>query len=194
MNKIRAVLTLGAGHTWVWHSRFRRGLQVAPTVRAVGRPDIRLAPGARIDLATGVVLNSSPAQYHAGMFSRVTLIADKSGATLSIGEDTRINGAIIHAQSSVSIGRRVLVAAQATILDSNGHVTSPPESRLTQRDVPRPVVIEDDVWIGLGAVILPGTHIGRGSIIGANAVAAGWIRPGSIVRASMEIRPLGDAT
>jgi len=33
-----------------------------------------------------------------------------------------------------------------------------------------PVIIEDDVWIGYGAVITKGVHIGRGVIIGANAV------------------------
>ncbi|HVA26972.1 MAG TPA: acyltransferase [Candidatus Baltobacteraceae bacterium] len=36
--------------------------------------------------------------------------------------------------------------------------------------VPKPIRIEDDVWIGAGAVILPGVVVRRGSVIGANAV------------------------
>ena len=35
---------------------------------------------------------------------------------------------------------------------------------------PRPVIIEDDVWIGTKVIILPGVHIGKGSVIGAGAV------------------------
>jgi acetyltransferase-like isoleucine patch superfamily enzyme len=36
--------------------------------------------------------------------------------------------------------------------------------------VPLPIVIEDDVWIGAGAVIMPGIRLRRGTVVGANAV------------------------
>ena len=124
------------------------------------------------------------------MYGPTTLIADVPGASIQIGEATRLNGAVIHAQANVSIGRRVLMAAQSTILDSNGHVVYPPESRGTERDVPRPVVVEDDVWIGMGAVVLPRSHIGEGSIIGANTVVSGRIPAHSILRAESSIAPL----
>jgi maltose O-acetyltransferase len=37
-------------------------------------------------------------------------------------------------------------------------------------DVERPIVIDDDVWIGARVIILPGVHIGTGAVIGAGAV------------------------
>lgn len=43
------------------------------------------------------------------------------------------------------------------------------------------IIIEDDVWIGQGAIILSGVTIGRGSVIGAGAVVAKDIPPYSIV-------------
>jgi len=43
-----------------------------------------------------------------------------------------------------------------------------------------PVLIGDDVWIGIGAIILQGIRIGRGSIIGAGAVVTRDIPPYSI--------------
>tara|TARA_B110000977_G_C11059763_1_gene485491 strand:- start:1000 stop:1548 length:549 start_codon:yes stop_codon:yes gene_type:complete len=43
------------------------------------------------------------------------------------------------------------------------------------------VVIEDDVWIGARAIILSGTHIGKGSIVGAGTVVSSKIPPYSIV-------------
>ena len=45
----------------------------------------------------------------------------------------------------------------------------------------RPIVIEDKVWIGIGATVLPGVHIGYGSIIGANSVVTHDVPPMTIV-------------
>jgi galactoside O-acetyltransferase len=44
----------------------------------------------------------------------------------------------------------------------------------------RGIVIEDDVWLGAGAVVLDGVTIGRGSVIGAGAVVASDIPPYSL--------------
>ncbi|MCA9936785.1 MAG: hypothetical protein KC415_22775 [Anaerolineales bacterium] len=44
-----------------------------------------------------------------------------------------------------------------------------------------PIVIEDDVWIGFQAVILPGVTVGKGSIIGAGAVVTKDVPPYSIM-------------
>jgi acetyltransferase-like isoleucine patch superfamily enzyme len=43
------------------------------------------------------------------------------------------------------------------------------------------IVIEDDVWIGFGAIILSGVTVGRGSVIGAGAIIAKDIPPYSVV-------------
>lgn len=37
-------------------------------------------------------------------------------------------------------------------------------------ELARPIVVEDDVWIGGGAIVLPGVRIGRGTTIGAGSV------------------------
>jgi acetyltransferase-like isoleucine patch superfamily enzyme len=41
----------------------------------------------------------------------------------------------------------------------------------------KPIVIDDDVWIGAGAKILGGSHVGNGCVIGANAVVKGPTLP-----------------
>ena len=43
-----------------------------------------------------------------------------------------------------------------------------------------PVIIEDDVWIGYGVIILSGTKIGKGAVIGAGSVVSGEVPPYSI--------------
>lgn len=45
----------------------------------------------------------------------------------------------------------------------------------------KPVVIEDDVWIGSRVIILPGVTIGKGSVIGASAVVSKSVPPYSVV-------------
>jgi len=44
-----------------------------------------------------------------------------------------------------------------------------------------PIIVEDDVWIGMDAMILSGTHIGRGAVIGARTVITKDVPPYSIV-------------
>jgi maltose O-acetyltransferase len=45
----------------------------------------------------------------------------------------------------------------------------------------RPVRIDDDVWIGIGAVILKGVHIGKGARVEAGAVVTHDVAPGIVV-------------
>ena len=82
------------------------------------------------------------------------------------------------------IGNRVSIATHVTLVaDSN-----PNNSDLTTHPYvaahlikTAPVVIEDDVWLGTNAVILPGVRVGRGSIVGAGAVVVRDVPPFSVV-------------
>jgi maltose O-acetyltransferase len=98
-------------------------------------------------------------------------------AELRVGDGTFINyGASISAHRRVAIGQRCLVGNYVVIMDSDYHDlldhARPGE--------PRSIVIEDDVWIGVRAVILKGVRIGRGSAIGAGAVVTSDIPAGSV--------------
>ena len=45
----------------------------------------------------------------------------------------------------------------------------------------RPVVLEDRVWVGINATILPGVRIGYGAIVGANSVVTKDLPPMTVV-------------
>jgi acetyltransferase-like isoleucine patch superfamily enzyme len=85
-----------------------------------------------------------------------------------IGDDCAFNeGVLILAREDVRIGRGVVLSANVTITSASLEFThSPPP----YEHISAPVVIKDYVWIGTGAVILPGVTIGEGSVIGAGAV------------------------
>lgn len=166
-----------------------KGIELGSGVKLRGIPQISRLASARILIGDRVVLNSRGLRYHAYMHSPVKLLVDAPGAVIEIGDDSRLNGACIHAMRRITIGRRCLFAANSQVIDSNAHLLSmdSPSDRISSRDVPKPVVIEDDVWLGLNVIVLPGSHIGAGSVIGAGVVVSGIIPPRSLVRCAAAI-------
>ncbi len=109
------------------------------------------------------------------------------GKTLTIGDNVQINDNVhITACQSVTIGNNVLLASKVYISDvSHGNYTvdinsSPYVPPAHRPLVAKPVIIENNVWLGDGVCILPGVIIGFGSVIGANAVVTKNIPPLSI--------------
>ncbi|HET6837673.1 MAG TPA: acyltransferase [Gemmatimonadales bacterium] len=71
-------------------------------------------------------------------------------------------------RGNVTIGNRVSIAPRVTLVTS-----SHPNRSLIREFAPvaqGPIVIEDDAWLGAGCIILPGVHVGRGAVVGANSV------------------------
>lgn len=107
------------------------------------------------------------------------------GSQVDVGEFV-----VLRASGGMQIGDRVLIAAHAT-LTTRGHPILPPRFG---RTVDAPIVIEDDVWIGAAAVILPGVTVGHGSIVGAGAVVTRDVPPETVVGGvpSRKIRTTAD--
>ena len=83
---------------------------------------------------------------------------------------------------TIKIGNHVMMGTYCLILSQNHRfddLTVPMCKQGFQAD--RPVIIEDDVWIGSRVIILPDVRIGRGSVIGAGAVVTKDVEPYTIV-------------
>lgn len=105
---------------------------------------------------------------------------------LTIGEKCSF-GAFNHitCTNRVQIGNGLLTGKWVTITD-NSHGATDYDSLCImplQRPIVSkgPVLIEDDVWIGDKATILPGVHVGKGAVIAANSVVTKDVPPYSIV-------------
>jgi len=108
-----------------------------------------------------------------------------------MGDRVSINrDCTIHAGGGVSIGNDVLIGPKVVIYSQN-HVFQSFDKPINEQGYDfRKVVIEDDVWIASGAMIMPGCRIGRGAVIGAGTVVRGTIpelavvlgNPGTIVK------------
>lgn len=169
---------------YIFYISGKRGVHINGKVWFLGIPLIEIADGASLDIGDRVILKSKNKGYHINMHSPVKLVADREGAEIRIGQGSRIFGACIHARKSVVIGRNCLIAANCQIMDSSGHDLSFPdvENRVNTEGHARPIVIEDDVWIGANSIVLPGVTIGRGSVISAGSVVVTDVPPMVVVR------------
>lgn len=100
---------------------------------------------------------------------------------VSLGDYSGIGAFSIIANTTI-IGSNVMMARECIINPSN-HKTDDVSLPMNQQglEAVMPVVIEDDVWIGSRAIILPGVHIKRGSIIAAGAVVTHDVPAFSVV-------------
>ena len=103
------------------------------------------------------------------------------GAEIRIGDNCNIaHGVCLDAAKSITIGNNCMIAGGTIILDNDSHPLSVQARRNGDRldvDTIKPVVIEDDVWIGERCVIMKGVTIGRGSIVSAGSVVVRSIEP-----------------
>lgn len=100
---------------------------------------------------------------------------------------------------NIHLGDHVYLNVQCTILDCNQvhighHVMIGPNvqiytaahdlraaARIQGWEVAKPIVIEDNVWIGGGAILLPGVTIGRNAVVGAGSVVSRSVAANTVV-------------
>lgn len=96
---------------------------------------------------------------------------------LEVGSGVSI-GTYVHmwCQAGVSIGNHVFIGSHAAITSVTHDY-----NRATLPNIGKPIVIEDGVWIGTHAIIMPGVTVGKGAVVGANSVVTRDVEPYSIV-------------
>lgn len=100
------------------------------------------------------------------------------GKNIHLGKDVFINsGCKFQDQGGIYIGDRALIGHNVVLATLN-HPLDPAKRAGLE---PAPIHIEEDVWIGSQAVVLPGVRIGHGSVVAAGAVVTKDVPPLSIV-------------
>jgi acetyltransferase-like isoleucine patch superfamily enzyme len=78
-----------------------------------------------------------------------------------------------------------MFGADSVVTDTDFHaVHSVPRRYAREGIATEPVVIEDDVFVGMRAIILKGVRVGRGAVIGANSVVTQDVPENAIVAGS----------
>ncbi len=138
------------------------GGERAERVQMQGGPIVGLAPGSRIQIGARCVLCSDGQINALGINHPVVLRTLRPGAEIVIG-----------AAGSIRIGAGCLISANITLADTDFHAINPANRRYNRNPdeiAVRPIVIEDNVFIGADVVVLKGVTIGKNSVIGAGSV------------------------
>jgi acetyltransferase-like isoleucine patch superfamily enzyme len=112
-------------------------------------------------------------------------------AEIVIGSGVGMSGTVICAAQSVRIGERVMLGANTTVTDTDSHPIDYRERHAVYYGLDpqladgatriAPVIIEDDVFVGMHAIIMKGVTIGRGAVIAAGSVVVRDVPAGSVV-------------
>jgi acetyltransferase-like isoleucine patch superfamily enzyme len=137
-------------------------------------PTARLSPLADIEESVrGTLIEIGPRT----MIDAFVKIKPTGGmGDLVIGADCSINsGSVIYTGNGIRIGDAVAIAANCTLAPTNHAISD--RNRLIKDQGFQPskggIVIEDDVWLGAGVVVLDGAVIRRGAVVAAGAVVRG---------------------
>ena len=99
------------------------------------------------------------------------------GNHVRIGEKCRFSGTT----GGITIGNNVAFGPEVTIWSSNHNYYSPELLPYDHTTIPKPVTIEDNVWVCARAIISPGVTIGEGAVIAMGAVVVKDVPPGAVV-------------
>lgn len=164
-----------------WLSLRGSGVQIGRGWRLYGLPIIQKHRQSTLTIGARANLRSTRRSNPLGPSHPCILTTRSAKSSLTIGDDFGMTGGSIVCEERVHIGNRVLMGANTIITDTDFH---PLHATERQRDMnagqTAPVVIEDDVFIGMCSLILKGVTIGAGAVIGAGSVITRDVPAGHI--------------
>lgn len=130
-----------------------------------------------------------------GCYDRATSIVSGNGM-ITVGKYNILNGCTLVCKSRITIGDHCMLAWGSVITDSwidggmlpvekRKHILET-VSKNADRHYPffgegRPVILEDNCWVGFDAVILPGVRLGRGCVVGCKTIVDFDVPPYAVV-------------
>lgn len=156
-----------------------------------GMPCIFNKKGATIELGDNCVIKSSFLSNLVGLYSKTIIVTRDSKARIKIGNNVGISGATIYARTSIDIGDNTCIGGNTKILDNDFHpIEWETRNRLLADSkggdaselIPaKPITIGKNCFIGCNCIILKGTTLADGCVVGAGAVVSGTFPPNSVI-------------
>jgi acetyltransferase-like isoleucine patch superfamily enzyme len=165
-------------------------VSVGDKTRFLGMPCIAVTPGSTVALGSRCCLISRSSLTALGANHACTLRTLSPGALIEIGDDVGMSGGSICAAQRVTIGSRTLLGANVTIMDTDFHHIDRVPRRYSDIQPPSaPVEIGEDVFLGVGVIVLKGVTIGAGTVVGAGSVVSESL-PAGVIAAGCPARVL----
>jgi carbonic anhydrase/acetyltransferase-like protein (isoleucine patch superfamily) len=145
-----------------------------------GFPIVRRYENSDIVIGDNCTFNSAKNSVRVGLQKRCTFVTLRKSAEIVIGDNSGGSGITLLAAIKIKIGNNVMIGAHTMIIDNDFHHANP-DKRHEMTDIPaRPIIIEDNVFIGTNCMILKGITIGENAVIGANSVVINSIPKNAI--------------
>ena len=155
---------------------YMRGVDFGKNIRFTGFPLVHRVPDSKIKIGDNCMFNSSRHSQPIGIYRPCAFVTLNKGAEIIIGKNSGATGVSIVASRNVTIGNNVIIGAFCTLIDNDFHNPDPNKRKTI---VAKPIVIEDNVFLGFNCFVLKGVTIGKNSVIGANSVVISNIPPNS---------------
>jgi acetyltransferase-like isoleucine patch superfamily enzyme len=149
------------------------GVVLGKNVVFLGVPIVDKVKGSEIIIGDRVVLCSDSRFTALGVNHPVILKTMAGGAKIVIKNDVGLSGSSICSMKYVEIGSHCLLGANTTIVDTDFHSLDPINRRYNNdcnSIKSSPTFVGNNVFLGMGAIVLKGVKIGDGSVVGAGAV------------------------
>ena len=169
-----------------------------------GAPVIFNKKGAELSIGNNVTIKSSFLSNLVGLYSKTIIVTRAPGAYIRIGDNVGMSGVTIYARKGIEIGENTAIGGNTKILDNDFHPIEAETRNKLLADknggdsdlVPaKPIKIGKNCFIGCNAIILKGTELGDGCVVGAGAVVSGKFDAGSVIAGNPArvIRKLGES-
>ena len=142
-----------------------RGIHLGKNCSFYGLPKFTRGTKTNITVGDNCTFRSMSKSNLIGIDRPCIFSAIGTGASkLTIGDNCGFSGTVIGCFDNINIGNNVKCGANTLITDSDWHEDDP------RVGVARPIVIKDNVWLGVGVTVMKGVTIGTNSIIGAGSI------------------------
>ena len=112
----------------------------------------------------------------------VVFATRRADSVIRVGDGCGFSGTTFVAADHIEVGDRVQIGSNASVVDTDFHPLRPDERmRNFNAGATAPIVIEDDVFVGMDSLILKGVTIGEGSVVGGGSVVSQDVPPRSVV-------------
>lgn len=155
-----------------------------------GAPVIFNKKGAELTIGDNVTIKSSFLSNLVGLYSKTIIVTRAPGAYIRIGNNVGMSGVTIYARKGIEIGENTAIGGNTKILDNDFHPIEAEARNKLLADknggdsdlVPaKPIKIGKNCFIGCNAIILKGTELGDGCVVGAGTVVSGKFEADSVI-------------
>jgi acetyltransferase-like isoleucine patch superfamily enzyme len=140
------------------------GVKIGPHCVFCGYPCFKRHPRSNITIGASCKFNSAPIANYLGVNRPCILSTLKEGADITIGYGCGFSGTFIACARHIELGENVRCGANTLIMDTDWHT----DDARTSPDAP--VIIGNNVWLGVNVTVLKGVNIGENTIVGAGSI------------------------